>query len=116
LLAVQIWLAGTLVLRLGYGFQGAALDRGKLIVVQPLLVTTIVWALPLGHWLTAQNVVRRQVLGAGVVVIGIALLVHVGDPDAGVDDASTESLLLAILVVSAVVVVLLVALRSTTSA
>src|SRR6185436_7596766 len=49
-------------------------------------------------------------------VIGLALFVRVGDPDAGVDDASTESLLLAILVVSAVVVVLLVALRSTTSA
>ncbi len=116
LLAVPIWLAGTLVLLLGYGFQGAALDRGKLIVVQPLLVTTIVWALPLGHWLTAQNVVRRQVLGAGVVVIGLALFVLVGDPDAGVENASTESLLLAVLAVSAVVAVLLVWLRVQTPA
>src|SRR6476619_4697255 len=116
LLAVPIWLAGTVVLLLGYGFQGAALDRGKLIVVQPLLVKTIVWALPLGHWLTAQNVVRRQVLGAGVVVVGLALFVLVGDPDAGVENASTESLLLAVLVVSAVVAVLLVWLRTRTSA
>jgi len=115
LLAVPIWLAGTLVLLLGYGFQGAALDRGKLIVVQPLLVTTIVWALPLGHWLTAQNVVRRQVLGAGVVVIGLALFVLVGDPDAGVENASTESLLIAILVVGAVVAVLLLLSRGKAS-
>jgi hypothetical protein len=85
--------------------------RRKLIVVQPLLVTTIVWALPLGHWLTAQNVVRRQVLGAGVVVVGLALFVLVGDPDAGVEDASTESLLIAVLSVSAVVAVLLLLLR-----
>jgi hypothetical protein len=116
LLAVPIWLLGTVVLLLGYATQGAALDRGRLVVVQPLLVTTIVWALPLGYWLTAQNVVRRQVLGAGVVVIGLALFVLVGDPDAGVDNASTESLLLAVLVVSAAVAVLLVWLRAKTSA
>jgi drug/metabolite transporter (DMT)-like permease len=116
LLAVPIWLAGTVVLLLGYGLQGAALDRGKLIVVQPLLVTTIVWALPLGYWLTAQHVARRQVLGAGVVVIGLALFVLVGDPDAGVANASTESLLLAILVVSAVVAVLLLLSRGKASA
>ena len=116
LVAVPIWLAGTVVLLLGYAFQGAALDRGKLIVVQPLLVTTIVWALPLGHWLTAQNVVRRQVLGAGVVVIGLALFVLVGDPDTGVENASTESLLLAVLAVSAVVAALLLLSRGKASA
>ncbi len=81
LLAVPVWLLGTLVLFTGYATQGAALDRGKLVVVQPLLVTTIVWALPLGHWLTAQSVVRRQVLGAVIVVIGLALFILVGDPD-----------------------------------
>jgi drug/metabolite transporter (DMT)-like permease len=116
LLAVPVWLAGTVVLLLGYGLQGAALDRGRLIVVQPLLVTTIVWALPLGYWLTAQHVARRQVLGAGVVVIGLALFVLVGDPDAGVENASTESLLLAVVVVSAVVAVLLLSSRTQGSA
>jgi drug/metabolite transporter (DMT)-like permease len=70
---VRVWLLGTLVLLLGYGTQGAALDRGRLVVVQPLLVTTIVWALPLGHWLTDQHVVRRQVVGAGVVVVGFLM-------------------------------------------
>ncbi len=83
LLAVPVWLLGTLILFAGYAYQGAALDRGKLVVVQPLMVTTIVWALPLGHWLSGQQVVRRQVLGAGVVVVGLAMLVLVGDPDAG---------------------------------
>src|SRR6185437_635495 len=65
LVAVPVWLLGTLVLLVGYAAQGAALDRGRLVVVQPLMVTTIVWALPLGHRLTSQRVVRRQVLGAG---------------------------------------------------
>jgi drug/metabolite transporter (DMT)-like permease len=63
LILVPVWLLGTVILLVGYLTQGAALDRGKLVVVQPLLVTTIVWALPLGYLLTSQRVTRRQVLG-----------------------------------------------------
>jgi drug/metabolite transporter (DMT)-like permease len=112
LLAVPVWLLGTVVLLIGYGTQAGALDRGKLVVVQPLMVTTIVWALPLGHWLTGQNVVRRQFLGAGVVVIGLAMFVLVGDPNAGADTASTPELALSAAVVCAVTLVLMLWLRS----
>jgi drug/metabolite transporter (DMT)-like permease len=115
LLAVPVWLLGTVILLLGYVTQGAALDRGKLIVVQPLLVTTIVWALPLGRWLTNQQVVRSQVLGAGVVVVGLAMFVLVGDPDAGVATAATSDLVIAALVIAAVSAVLLVWLRTQSS-
>ena len=112
LIAVPVWLLGTLVLLLGYATQGGALDRGKLVVVQPLLVTTIVWALPLGHWLTRQNVVRRQVWGALVVVVGLALFVLVGDPDEGVNTAATRDLVLAVVAISACVAGLLLWLRT----
>jgi drug/metabolite transporter (DMT)-like permease len=115
LLAVPVWLLGTLILFAGYATQGAALDRGKLVVVQPLMVTTIVWALPLGRWLSGQQVVRRQVLGAGVVVVGLAMFVLVGDPDAGVDSAKTQSLVIAALVIGAIVAALLVWLRTKSS-
>ena len=91
LVTVPVWLLGSLIALVGYATQGVALDRGRLVVVQPLMVTTIVWALPLGYWLTSQHVVRRQVLGAGVVVVGLAMFVLVGDPNAGVDDASTRA-------------------------
>jgi hypothetical protein len=63
LVAVPVWLLGTLVLLLGYATQGAALDRGKLVVVQPLMVTTIVWALPLRRWLTHQQSFRARSWG-----------------------------------------------------
>jgi drug/metabolite transporter (DMT)-like permease len=116
MLAVPVWLLGTVVLLCGYATQGAALDRGKLVVVQPLLVTTIVWALPLGQWLTSQHVARTQVLGSGVVVVGLALFVLVGDPDAGVDNASTSSLVLAALIICLVVAVVLLWMRRSVSA
>jgi drug/metabolite transporter (DMT)-like permease len=115
LLAVPVWLLGTVVLLLGYATQGAALDRGRLVVVQPLMVTTIVWALPLGHWLTRQQVVPRQALGAVLVVIGLALFVLVGDPDAGVDSAKTSSLIIATLIIGAIAVALLVWLHTKSS-
>ena len=111
LILVPIWLLGTVILLVGYVTQGAALDRGKLVVIQPLLVTTIVWALPLGYLLTNQQVTRRQVLGAFVVVVGLALFVLVGDPDAGVDKTSTRHFLVASAIVCAIVVVLLLWVR-----
>jgi drug/metabolite transporter (DMT)-like permease len=107
LLVVPAWLLGTVVLLVGYATQGAALDRGKLVVVQPLLVTTIVWALPLGVWLTNQHVVPRQVLGAAIVVFGLALFVLVGDPNAGVEDTSDKDFVLAIVAIGVIVSVLL---------
>ena len=59
LLVVPVWLLGTAVLLVGYATQGAALDRGKLVVVQPLMVTTIVWALPM---VIVSNVPARTLL------------------------------------------------------
>jgi len=115
LIAVPVWLLGTLVLFGGYGTQGAALDRGRLVVIQPLLVTTIVWALPFGHWLTQQTVVRRQIVGAAVVVLGLSLFVLVGDPDQGTDNASAQSFVIAMLAVTLVVAALLIWLHGKTA-
>ena len=74
---------GTLVLLAGYLFQAGALDRGRLSVIQPLLVSTVVFALPLGYLLTSQQVGRREVSGAVAIVIGLSLFVYFGDPRLG---------------------------------
>ena len=71
----------------GYVFQAAALDRGRLAIIQPLLVATVVFALPLGYFLTDQVVGRREVIGAAVIVLGLVLFVVYGDPAGGRDDA-----------------------------
>ncbi|WP_316441215.1 DMT family transporter, partial [Escherichia coli] len=71
-------------------------------------VTTIVWALPLGYWLSHQTVVRRQFLGAAAVVVGLALFILIGDPDAGVDSAPTAGLITSSVLITAVVVLLMI--------
>jgi len=81
------WLAGTAVLFAGYLFQAVALDDGQLAIVQPLLVTTIVFALPLGYLLTSQQVNRVEVGAAGLVVLGLAAFTVFGQEDTGRSDA-----------------------------
>lgn len=87
LLGQPMWLIGTLALFVGYAFQAAALDRGRLSIIQPLLVTTVVFALPLGYFLTNQIVGRREVVGAAVIIVGLALFTYFADPSGGNDNA-----------------------------
>jgi drug/metabolite transporter (DMT)-like permease len=107
LVAQTMWLAGTLVLFCGYGVQAAALDRGRLDVIQPLLVTTVVFALPLGWWLTAQHVGWGEIAGAAVIVAGLALFVIFGDAAGGRDNAPGYEWAIAIAVLGLVCAVLL---------
>ena len=88
LLGQTMWLLGTVALVTGYLFQAAALDRGRLSVIQPLLVTTVVFALPLGYFLTKQHVGSREVTGAVVIIVGLGLFVYFGDPAGGKENAS----------------------------
>ena len=45
-----VWLIGTAADTLGYVAQAAALAFGSLVLVQPLLATSLLFALPLGAW------------------------------------------------------------------
>jgi drug/metabolite transporter (DMT)-like permease len=103
------WLLGTLALLAGYVFQAVALDNGKLAVIQPLLVTTIVFALPLGFLLTRQHVNRQQVVAAGLVVLGLGFFIVVGDAASGNENAPSWEWAIVIVVLgiaSALLVVL----------
>ena len=104
----KMWLLGTIALFTGYLFQAGALDRGRLSIIQPLLVTTVVFALPLGYFLTKQHVGRREVLGAITIIIGLGLFVYFGDPAGGNENASNTQWAIAIGLLSLLSVVLLV--------
>ncbi|MBK8294334.1 MAG: DMT family transporter [Solirubrobacterales bacterium] len=97
MITVPVWLLGSVVLLVGYGTQGIALGEGRLVVVQPLLVMTIVFALPFGYWITKQFVVRRQVL-----------FTPVGNPDSGVNSAAYLKYLFAIVLVGVPSVLLII--------
>lgn len=106
LLGNWVWLLGLAAQIVGVLLQGAALDRGRVAVIQPLLVTSIIWALPLGYFLTHQTVTRRHIAGAAIIVVGLATFSQIGDPAAGVDDAPLADWLVALLVLAAICVAL----------
>jgi drug/metabolite transporter (DMT)-like permease len=101
------WLMGTVALLCGYAFQAAALDRGRLVIIQPLLVTTILFALPLGYLLTHQHVGRREVLGAAAIVLGLTVFAIAGDPAGGRENAPGVEWAVAIVVVAVLCAALL---------
>src|SRR3954469_6689097 len=55
-----VWLAGIASYGIAFGLQAAALGDGRLAVVQPILATQIVFALPLGALLSSQRITRRD--------------------------------------------------------
>jgi drug/metabolite transporter (DMT)-like permease len=114
LVGQRMWLFGTAALLVGYALQAAALDRGRLAIIQPLLVTTIVFALPLGWWLTNQHVGRREVGGAAIIILGLASFTIYGDPAGGKNNAPNDEWAIAIVVLSAICAVLLVVGRNGT--
>jgi drug/metabolite transporter (DMT)-like permease len=107
LLGQRAWLIGTLVLGCGYVFQAGALDRGRLSVIQPLLVSSVVFVLPLGYVMTSQRVGRREILGAAAIVLGLGAFVVFGDPAGGSANASNAQWAVAIALIILVCVALL---------
>ena len=102
LLGQTMWVLGTTAMLTGYVVQAAALDRGQVSIVQPLLVTTVVFALPLGHFLTQQHVGSREIGGAFVIIVGLALFTIFGHPADGNENAPGSSWLFVIVLVAIV--------------
>jgi drug/metabolite transporter (DMT)-like permease len=101
LLTRWVWLLGLAAQIVGVCLQAAALDRGRVSIIQPLLVTTVIWALPLGYFLTQQVIGAREVVGAAIIVIGLALFASFGHPAAGLNNAPTSDWIASILVICA---------------
>jgi drug/metabolite transporter (DMT)-like permease len=81
------WLAGIASDILGFFAQAAALGLGRLAVVQPVLVSSVVWALPMGAKLTGQRIKRIDVAGAVLVVGALVAFLTIANPSGGRDDA-----------------------------
>lgn len=103
LVRTPVWLAGGALQVVGWILQAAALDRGQLVVVQPIIMLSLVIALPFGVWLTGQKVGRREVVGAVATVVGLAVFVVVSDPAAGTQTGSTTAWVVSGLVVAGLV-------------
>ena len=104
LFSKPVWLAGGACQVLGFVTQAIALDKGKLFLVQPIVSLQVVFALPLGIWITNQRVGRREWFGAVAVIVALAVFLGVSNPAAGRTTVPTAVWIAAMAAVAVLVV------------
>lgn len=90
-----LWLWGTVVATAGVALHTVALGLGQLSVVQPLLVSGLLFALPMAAFFDRHSVGLVQLGWAGVVVAGLALFLASARPAVGRSVADPTILALA---------------------
>lgn len=90
LLKDKQWWLGSLVAAGGFGLQAAALAFGSVLLVQALLVTSLLFALPLSAWWVGRRISRTQWLWAVLLAVAVAVIVSVGNPSKGQARAGIE--------------------------
>jgi drug/metabolite transporter (DMT)-like permease len=91
LLRDRQWWLGSLVAAAGFAFQAAALGLGSVLLVQALLVTSLLFALPINARLTHRRVTRWEWTWAALLAASVAVIVTVGNPTAGHSRASFDT-------------------------
>ncbi len=90
LLKDRQWWIGSLVAGLGFGLQAAALGLGSVLLVQALLVTSLLFALPMNARASGRSVTRAQWAWAALLAAAVAIVVSVGNPTEGHSRAALE--------------------------
>lgn len=77
------WWLGSGVAAIGFAFQAAALSLGSVLLVQALLVTSLLFALPMSARAAHRRVTRWEWTWAALLAASVAIIVTVGNPTAG---------------------------------
>jgi drug/metabolite transporter (DMT)-like permease len=110
------WLAGTVGNGAGYVLQAVALAYGSLLVVQPLLVTSLLFALPLGARVVHKRLPTAVWAWGSVLAVSLAVFVIVGNANNGASHAPHRAWLLVAAIGAPVLAVCLVAASRTSGA
>ncbi|MGH9121051.1 MAG: DMT family transporter [Acidimicrobiales bacterium] len=81
-----LWLVGIGADIAGFILQIVALAHGPLVLVQPLLLTGLLFALPLGAALSGERLGTRDWIGTAVTCVGLAAFLAISDPAKGQGD------------------------------
>lgn len=106
-----LWLFGNVLDGVGYLFQFLALRRGSLTLVEPLLVLSLVFALPVSVWLEHRRASSDDIRSTVVIAAGLALFLGVARPGVGHPYASNAAWALLTAVIAASCGVMVVGAR-----
>ncbi|VEG54023.1 alanine, valine and leucine rich membrane protein [Mycolicibacterium aurum] len=91
LLKDRRWWLGSGVAAAGFALQAAALGLGSVLLVQALLVTSLLFALPFNAWLSHRRVTRWEWVWAALLAAAVAVIVTIGNPTEGSSRASVDT-------------------------
>ncbi|HET7327758.1 MAG TPA: DMT family transporter [Nocardioidaceae bacterium] len=112
LIRLRPFRSGVLLGAAGFGLQVVALNFGPLILVQPLLVTGVLFFLAFGSVLDRHRPDGWIVAGALLALVGLSLFLLVAQPSGGTGDLEIrDALPLGLALLGVVAVCLLVASR-----
>ena len=108
-----LWWAGTGAAVAGYVFQALALATGSLLLVQPILVSALLFALPLSARLARRRVTRGEWAWAVLLTVALAVFVVLAKASPGDYAASlSTSAIVAVVCTVAVLACVVVAVRT----
>ncbi|WP_234353698.1 DMT family transporter [Gordonia iterans] len=99
----KVWVAGIVADTLGFVAQAGALVFGSLLLVQPLLVTTLLFALPLAAYGNRRKLTLREWSWALVLMVSLIVFMVLGEPTEGINDPSGKSWIVPIAILIPVV-------------
>ncbi len=106
------WWAASFGDLLGFILQGVALSLGPVALVQPMLVASLLLAIPLSAAIDKRKPERAEVIGALICAAGLAAFLLATDPSDGADHINGgDGLLLLAGAGPVVAILLLIALR-----
>jgi drug/metabolite transporter (DMT)-like permease len=78
-----LWLAGIAAMIVGQLLGATALDHGDIALVDPIMASNLLFALPLAAVWRRRKLGRREWLGALTLIAGLAVFIIAGDPSGG---------------------------------
>jgi drug/metabolite transporter (DMT)-like permease len=114
-----LWLIGMGADGLGFALQAAALHRGSLIVVQPLITTSLLFTFLLTALLTKDAITASEWASLMLLMAGLTVFLIVASPSEESSVASVDTtgwLLCAGVVVAVTIMVVVAGLRTTSTA
>ena len=84
LFARPLWLAGLLAIVVSFGLQAAALGSGRLVVMEPILATSLLIALALSAWLERRRMTGMEWAASIATCAGLGVFLTISQPSGGV--------------------------------
>ncbi len=91
LLRDAAWRRGAVVLVASIALQVAALDLASVLLVQPLLMLSLLFAMPISARMSQRAVTAREWTWAGLLTVAVIAIVTIGNPQPGHSTASLET-------------------------